>query len=525
MSVVRRALASVFAFVGFVVASVAAPAAAAASPPDWRPCDYAPGHQCANVTVPLDYSRPAGSTIQIALIRHLAADSGARGRTLVFNPGGPGDPGTVLLPLVYDRFPAEVRRQFAIVSFDPRGIGRSDGLRCFATEDAENAFLAQAAEGFPVGAAQTAAWERVWSGFDKQCAQHSGAVLQHMSTADATRDMDGLRAALDEPTLTYYGPSYGTLLGATYAEMFPSRVGAMVFDGNISPTAWAGGEGVDDTPTALRMAADTGTSATMNDFLALCGRATVQQCAFSAGNPAATVAKYQTLLQRLSLAPVSAGSPPQPYTMANTVAAVRNFLYTTHPDPALDQPGWAGGAQLLQELWQASATGSRTTVLSPVQPGGHTANTDPYIGIEQLLGVTCADSPNPRDFTDYATQADLAALRSGAFGPLWSWWSAGCAAWPGLNQDRYTGPWNRPTANTILVVGNTADPATDYSNSVAMAHDLARARLLTVAGYGHSALLNTSSCANGYITRYLLTGVLPPSGTVCTQDTAPFASQ
>jgi pimeloyl-ACP methyl ester carboxylesterase len=409
------------------------------------------------------------------------------------------------------------------VSFDPRGVGRSDGLHCFPTEDAENSFLGQAADGFPVGKEQTLAWDRIWHGFDAQCAEHGGAVLWHMSTADVARDMDLFRAALGERTLTYYGPSYGTVLGATYANMFPERVGSMVLDGNIDPVAWTHADG--STPTALRMAAYTGTATTMHDFLTLCGRAAVKQCAFSAGSPAATIAKYQTLLQRLRSHPVSAGSPPQSFTSATAVAAVRDFLYTTQPEPGLGQPGWAGGAQLLQELWQGSGRGvsARGGTVTP-KPSGSSTPAGPYLGIEQLLGVACADSPNPSEMGAYAAQGDLAALRSGAFGPLWSWWSAVCAAWPAAGQSRYTGPWNRPTAHPILVVGNTADPATAYSGSVAMARDLARARLLTVSGDGHSALLNTSSCANRYIADYLLAGALPPSGAVCTQDTEPFTS-
>jgi hypothetical protein len=109
---------------------------------------------------------------------------------------------------------------------------------------------------------------------------------------------------------------------------------------------------------------------------------------------------------------------------------------------------------------------------------------------------------------------------------MMAWLEEPCAGWPpAAAQDRYTGPWNRPTANPILLIGNTVDPATPYWSSVAMSRDLARARLLTVKGYGHTLFTNPSACATGYEVRYLITGALPPAGTVCHQDSTPFAGQ
>jgi hypothetical protein len=307
-------------------------------------------------------------------------------------------------------------------------------------------------------------------------------------------------------------------------------VGAMVLDGNIDPKAWAAPGG--SPPTGLRIAADQGSAAALSEFLDDCGQATARQCPFSAGGTAATSAKYQELLARLRRHPVSAGSPAQSYTYASTVSAVRGFLYTVQPDPALEQPGWSGGAQLLQELWEKTTGGAASPPPTPAAKaaapsapvsGTATAPAAPYLGIEQLLGVTCAESANPAAMSGYVQAGQQAAARSGAFGPLWSAWSAGCVAWPGAGQDRYQGPWDRPTAGPLLVVGNTADPATAYSGSVAMTADLADARLLTIDGSGHSALLNTSSCANRYISRYLIAGTLPPRGTTCAPDAAPFS--
>jgi hypothetical protein len=139
--------------------------------------------------------------------------------------------------------------------------------------------------------------------------------------------------------------------------------------------------------------------------------------------------------------------------------------------------------------------------------------------------VQCADSPNPRDPRAYPAAARLALRRSGLVGPPLAWQTEMCAAWPAAAaQDRYAGPWNRRTASTILVMGNTGDPITPYQSSVAMSRDLARARLLTIRGYGHTEYKNPSTCATSYEVSYLLTGKLPPAGTSCPQDAVPFPS-
>jgi pimeloyl-ACP methyl ester carboxylesterase len=401
------------------------------------------------------------------------------------------------------------------VSFDPRGIPASTAVQCFPDLAAENSFLSRAPQGFPVGAAQEAAWVRTYAGFDERCVSRGGSLLAHVSTADVARDMDLLRQAVGAPKLDYLGISYGSILGATYANLFPGKVGAMILDGNYDPAAWAQPSG--DLPMALRMGTDTSSAATLNAFLDQCGAVPASRCAFSAGSPAATRAKFTALLARLRRHPVAIGSPRQLYTYASTIAAVvNNFLKTAQPVPAAGFPGWSGGASLLQQLWQTPPAHGGQTAATAAPPG-------PYNGLEQESAVLCGDSPNPRDPQAYDALARLAYARSGPVGPYWSWQSEICSRWP-ATADPYHGPWNRRTANPILVIGNTFDPATPYQDSIAMSHDLARARLLTVAGYGHTEFLNPSSCAERYETRYLLTGALPPAGTVCHQDKAPFGT-
>jgi len=295
--------------------------------------------------------------------------------------------------------------------------------------------------------------------------------------------------------------------------------GHMILDGNVNPVAWTRPDGV--RPSWLRLGRDQAAAATLRDFLDLCGKTTTSACAFSAGTPAATRAKWATLLRRLRRHPVTIGSPPQVYSYADAATSV----------PLGKVAQWQQGASMIQQLWVASAGASRgAATASPAalaQADEPAAATTPpsglYSGQEQSLAVLCSDSPNPRNLRAYPALARLSYARSGPFGPEFTWESEECAAWPAAAaQDRYTGPWNRPTASTILLFGNTGDPATSHQDSVALSCELARARLLTVDGYGHTETNNPSTCAMDYGIRYLLTGALPPAGTVCPQNAAPF---
>jgi pimeloyl-ACP methyl ester carboxylesterase len=496
-------------------ASPSAPAASAASPAtpvlNWQPCDN--GFQCATARVPLDYRDPHGRLIDIAVIRHLATDPAHRIGSLFFNPGGPGGQGVAALPLWYTFFPAAVRARFDLVSFDPRGVGASTAVQCYPSAAAEQQALAGLPAGFPVGPAQVQAWDRVWAAFDHACGVSDGDLIAHLSTANVARDMDLLRQAVGDPRMNYLGVSYGTYLGATYANLFPGKVHAMVLDGNIDPVAWAAGYGTEARlfGTALRFGQDQGMAATLRAFLTLCGRAAPGKCAFSAGSAAATRAKYQALLRRLRRHPVTLNGTTVTYALAT--AAVGNDLYTVEPEPA-EPVGWTNLATLLQDLWTGGGAAAPAHVPAAAQA---------YSGTEQAVATLCDDSPNPRDVGSYPVQAALAYARSGAFGPYVAWKTEPCAQWPAFDADRYTGPWNVPTARPLLVMDNTTDPATPYQGSLAMARDLARARLLTIDGWGHTEFLNPSTCAQAYESGYLINGTLPPAGTTCQPDQRPFS--
>jgi pimeloyl-ACP methyl ester carboxylesterase len=314
--------------------------------------------------------------------------------------------------------------------------------------------------------------------------------------------------------LSYIGTSYGTFLGATYANLFPSRVRAMVLDGDVNPTAWADPA----SPTngmllsgGLRQGADEGSAKALAAFFDNCGRVSTARCAFSAGSPAATKAKFAALLRRLPISPTG-GQMSYAEAVSSTVVA----LYSLS--------GWSAQASLLQKMWISVTTGDHDAPAAP-EPAAAPAQTgeanSPYSGEEQELAIACAESPSPRPNAFAAIDA-FAENRSGVVGPYWAWDYEPCATWPVKSTDRYSGPWNRYTAHRVLVIGTTFDPATPYASAVAMASQLGRARLLTLDGYGHTEVLNASACIERYEVRYFIGGTLPPTGTDCRQDQQPF---
>ncbi|MFE2143923.1 alpha/beta hydrolase [Streptomyces sp. NPDC059456] len=500
------------ALAGALLALLSAAGTASAGGPDggradlvlrWRPCPQKAqaGFECAVAQVPLDHAAPAGRRIDLAVIRHRAAGPGRSFGALFFNPGGPGGPGTVGLPELYGRFPEELKDRFDIVSWDPRGIGESTAVRCFDSA-AEAQAWNEKVPPFPVGVREQRAYVAAHADLAKRCERRDPELLRHVSTADTARDLDLLRRAVGEERLRYWGVSYGTLLGATYANLFPDRVGALVADGNVDPQAWAdrGGGGDPERSTFLRLGSHLGSAGTLARFLDHCGRAPVSRCAFSAGGPAATRAKYETLLERLSRRPVGN------WTYARTVSTVRAGLYTVHP-------GWTATAGILQTLWRGRAPAE------PPAPAGPAR----YPGFEQLHAVLCAESPNPASPGRYPALERQAVKEAGPLARWWVWANEPCTAWPARAADAYTGPWNRATAHPVLVVNPVYDPATPYRAGQAMAARLARARLLTLDGYGHTALDNPSACVKRHVVRYVLTGALPPEGARCGQDVPPFA--
>jgi pimeloyl-ACP methyl ester carboxylesterase len=493
---------------GLLASLLAAPTAAAAPPGSagrpvprlrWAPCGD--GLECTTARVPLDYDRPSGATITLALIRLPASDPGRRIGSIFLNPGGPGESGVdAVRQGGHSLFSAEVRARFDLVGFDPRGVGASTPLRCFDTLDQALAVLPPFR--FPVTAAEERLWVDADRTFARACAGRGGPILDHMATADVARDLDQLRQAVGDRQLTYVGLSYGAYLGATYANLFPAKMRALVLDGVPDPVAWATGRGdqAATQPLFNRVGSAKGAAATLGEFFRLCDQGG-PACAFSQGDPRR---RYQTLARRLLANPVQ--TPDGPVGYADLVYATLLALQ----DPA----AWPGLAERLQQL------DSLTNPSAAARPGAFQPGY--FNALEGLPGVACSDSDNPDQVNAWQWAADAADRTAPYFGRYWTWFSSICQPWPGQDPDRYTGPWTAQTANPVLVVGNRFDPATPYRGAVTLARLLPRSRLLTLNGWGHTSE-GKSSCIDAHTARYLLTTRVPRPGTVCQPDIVPFA--
>jgi len=469
----------------------------------WIPCRD--GFQCATAAVPLDYDKPAAAKITLSLIRLPAGSPSRRIGSLFLNPGGPGDSG-----VDFARFakflPLELRARFDIIGFDPRGVARSTPLRCYDTLDQAAAdrppFL------FPVTTAEENLQRIADQKLAAACAKHGGPILDHMSTADVARDLDLLRRTVGDTQLNYLGYSYGSMLGQTYANLFPSKVRAMVIDGVLDPIAWTIGRGNEAAtePFSARIGSDIGAQATLGEFFRLCDAAG-PDCAFSGSS----AQRYAALATRLRQHPVT-------FTDQELIAVTLGFL---------SQPSaWPAAAALLADLERQASpqvVGQRVAAIGD-RIGARTAVQQPYPNlVEGFPGVACSDSVNPDRFSAWQNTADAAA-RHGYFGRLETWASSPCLPWPGsAGQDRYLSPWTARTAKPVLVVGNYFDPATPYQGAVTASRLLPNSRLLSYAGWGHTAaFLQSNFCINTAVTDYLVTTHPPAPGTVCQPEGSPF---
>ena len=484
----------------------------------WSPCYHELGFpfECGTVQVPLDYNLPNGAAISIAVVRLPAGDPANKIGSIFFNPGGPGGSGVDFVlfagPFVYTE---EVRLHFDLVGFDPRGIARSTAVRCFGNPRQWTPYFTPFS--FPITLEEAALWETADRYLDDACARRGNKIMDYMSTANAARDLDILRQAVGDEQLTYAGYSYGSFLGVTYANLFPDNVRALVVDGVLDPIAWTtGNPGEGETlPFSTRLHSDKGAMDTLNEFFRLCDE-NPATCAFSGG----AADRYATLAAGLRSAPIEIVFPDGSFfffayqdLISNTLGAMYDSF--SWPDFAeflaavesLAPPQQLG--QLLYAFWDDM--GFITKRGFPRYPNF----------IEGFPGVACADSDNPDHYSAWWDAAQQAEADFGYFGPLWTYVSSICAAWPGGQNGRYSGPFDAATANPVLVVGNFFDPATRYEGAQRVAGLLPNSRLISLNGWGHVSLF-LSQCMDQAVSDYLLDGTLPPNGTVCSQDLTPF---
>lgn len=453
----------------------------------WTGCGG--GMQCTTAVAPLDWDDPEGETIELALVRQPATGGTARGSLLV-NPGGPGGSGVDFIRDSIDNATSDaLQRHFDVVGFDPRGVGGSTPVVC-TTDAAElDDYLFGVTPGVRGSDAWLAAREQRDRAFAESCLEHTGPLLAHVDTGSAVRDLDLLRAVLGDATLTYLGYSYGTYLGARYAERFPDKVGRLALDGAIDPSA----SGFEVTLAQAR-----GFEGALTAYLEDClPRAA---CPFS-GSVDAARDRIATTLHGLDAHPLP-GADGRALTADAMFSAVILPLYnaaTWHYLDALFTEVFAG---------QTDTAFFLVDVYFDRNPdGSYRSNSN-----QDFLAINCLDYPREDDIATMRAQAETLAREAPVFGP-WMGYSTLCGQWPIAPKGERL-PITAPGAPDILVVGTTNDPATPYVWAQALAAQLENGHLVTHRGEGHTAYAE-SACVTEVVDAFLLHGRVPASDPMC----------
>jgi pimeloyl-ACP methyl ester carboxylesterase len=460
----------------------------------WRNCGV-PGFECATLRAPLDYDRPAGGDVRLAVSRKKATGPGKRLGSLFVNPGGPGGSAVGYVQAYAGiGYPAEVRARYDMVAVDPRGVARSEPVECLDGPDMDTYTQTDST---PDDAREVTELVDAYKKFAEECGAHSAKVLRHVSTVESARDMDIVRAALGDKKLNYVGASYGTFLGATYAGLFPARSGRLVLDGAMDPSLPARRVNLDQT---------AGFETAFQSFAKDC----VQQpdCPLGAkGTPSAEVGRnLKAFFRKLDAHPIPTGDADG--------RTLGEALATTGVIAAMyDESSWA---QLREALTSAmkERDGAGLLVLADSyyerDADGRYSNL-----MSANAAVNCLDLPPAYDSPEEAEKAvPTFEKASPVFGEGLAWASLSCAYWP-------VAPTGEPHrieargAGPIVVVGTTRDPATPYRWARALATQLTSARLLTYEGDGHTAYGRGSDCIDSAINAYLLRGTPPVPGKRC----------
>lgn len=448
--------------------------------------------ECATLVVPLDYLDPDGATLDIAVNRISTTGGSTRVGSLIVNPGGPGGSGLdyASQPDVVSQF---IREGFDVVGFDPRGVGASSPLRCL-DDAALDEFLA--IDQSPDDAAELDALDDTAAAFAAACEAEHGDLLAFLGTVDVARDLDVLREVLGDEQLHYLGKSYGTFIGALYAEQYPQNVGRLVLDGAVDPAE----------PTLDQsLAQAAGFEQALVAFAEDCLNYTEEGgCPFAGESVEAGVEIVADLLAEADSDPLPS-STGRPLTQSLAVLGVAVTLYDS-------EFGWPLLRQALTDALDGN--GDTLLLLSDIytdrsEDGTYTSN-----GNEVIYAVNCLDDGPPGTRADAESNADEFTDESPRFGPFLAYGGLPCTHWPA--PPTFTPhPIAAEGAAPILVVGTTRDPATPYEAAERLAEQLSSGVLLTYRGDGHTAYQRGNICIDEAVDAYLLDGVVPDEGTRC----------
>ena len=483
---------------------------------DWKDCsDGTASFQCGTVTVPLDYDHPDGQTITIALKKLPASDGNAEHGSLFFNPGGPGASGVEAMTSA-PRVSEELRAAYDIIGFDPRGVGQSTPITCWTNDEIKQHLANPSDDAGPtdplkgITSTNNPAQNKIDRGTANaaRCAQHSQVpeLLDHVGTRDVARDLDILRATNSNTKLNYLGISYGTYIGAIYADLFPGHVGRVVLDSAVDPSK-------------REIDSITETVAFKEGVL----REYVEHCQAQDGCPLTgstdeAVAQLAAFVDGLDKNPLTAPDSDATVNTQDATVIIQRL--------AVAQPDW----EALTAMLTPAMTNHDGTLMVKAKQGSNKSSTMPveaaaYIANSEIMfaAVICNDDPDAGGTaSDWDAQAAAEKKAYPFFGGTSSAMDAYCRGWGhrGKTPPQET---RAKGSDPILVVGIKGDIQTLYSWAQSLAGQLDNGHLLTVEGYGHGAF-GTNSCASTAITGFLVNGTMPAEGTTCTAEPPPAAA-
>jgi pimeloyl-ACP methyl ester carboxylesterase len=488
--------------------AVPAPAALAAHRDlAWHACGEAANVQCARARAPLDYNRPSGAKVRLFVARSPATDPAHRIGSLFMNFGGPGAPiADFVQSLGAGGFPA-LNKRFDIIGMDPRGVGQSSpSIDCKADQETQGLYSEPFTTPFNLDVTALLTKDR---DYIARCVRLNDGIVSHVSTANVARDMDLLRRDLGERKLNYFGFSYGTFLGATYASMFPRNYRAMVLDGPLDAAGYI------NSPMRVLAAQTAAFERALGRFLEACAG---DQTACEHFGGIAPAAGFDALIARANVSPLPATGykpDPRPVDGDDVIAASVTPLYAKQFWPELAQAlaaAQSGDGSLIRAL-----TDELFYTRDP-----DTGAFDP--GLDRYFLISASEQRYPRDVETYLLAGARAWTQSRHYYFNNGYIELNYGLYPLHDRDAYYGPFRVPRSSaTPLVVATTYDPATPYAGALRLMQELDNARLLTMRGDGHTAYGNGSpDCIDPAIEDYLNTLKLPSSGTSCAQQ-IPFA--
>lgn len=459
--------------------------------------------QCATAKAPIDWAKPAGATMSLALIRHLATSRDRLG-SLFVNPGGPGGSGVSFvrdsLNYAVDK---KVQANYDVIGFDPRGVGASTPVTCVSSAAEMDEWIYGLNSLTRFSDAWLAQREADSARYAAGCQAKTGELLAHVDTVSAAKDLDMLRAAVGDSVFNYLGYSYGTLLGATYADLFPTRVGRMVLDGALDPAS-SGSE------VLLTQAA--GFENALTSYLRWCFEQ--KQCPFTAtgaGHPGTKATDAELADARTRISSLLAALDKTPLTGSDGRKVGADTMVTAIITPLYSATQWPA----LTSIFSSVASGKADAALASADSYNNRVN-GKYLdnSTEAFTSVNCLDYPVSSSKSQWSADAQALQKTASVFGPYLAYGDVLCNAWP-AQSSRTPAPVKAIGSPDILVIGTTGDPATPYQWAVNLAKELPKGHLLTYVGEGHTAYNKGSMCVNDAVDGFLLSGKVPAADARC----------